>query len=138
MLVEGTRVGEDIERGATRGALQQLLPPGGARNALDCAFWDLEAKQAGQPVWALAGLQQPRALRSTLTLGADSAENMAKAALAIDPQAPIKVKLTGDLADDSARIEAIRAERPDAWRSEERRVGKERVSTCRYRWSPDN
>lgn len=115
MLAEATRVRSDIENGATREDLQQLLPPGGARNAIDCAYWELEAKQAGRPVWELAGLTAPKALRSTLTLGADSATNMAKAALAIDPEAPIKVKLTGDLADDIARIVAIRTARPDAW-----------------------
>ncbi len=115
MVAEATRVREAIERGATREDLQTLLPPGGARNALDCAFWDLEAKQAGRPVWELAGLDRPVALRSTLTLGADSAERMAKASLAIDPEAPVKVKLTGDLADDIARVVAIRAARPDAW-----------------------
>ncbi|MBB6427262.1 dipeptide epimerase [Sphingopyxis sp. JAI128] len=115
MLAEAVRVRGAIENGATREELQRLLPPGGARNAIDCAFWDLEAKQTGRPVWELAGLEQPKALRSTLTLGADRAENMAKAALAIDPEAPVKVKLTGDLADDLARVEAIRAARPDAW-----------------------
>jgi L-alanine-DL-glutamate epimerase-like enolase superfamily enzyme len=115
MLAEATRVRSEIERGATRAELQQLLPPGGARNAIDCAYWELEAKQAGVPVWELAGLNPPKALRSTLTLGADSATNMAKAALALDPEAPIKVKLTGDLADDIARIVAIRTARPDAW-----------------------
>lgn len=115
MLGEATRVRAAIEHGATRAELQHLLPPGGARNALDCAFWDLEAKQTGRPVWELAGLKQPRALPSTLTLGADRAANMAKAALAIDRDAPIKVKLTGDLSDDIARVVAIRTARPDAW-----------------------
>ena len=115
MLAEAERARDAIERGATREDLQQLLPPGGARNALDCAYWDLESRRAGRPVWELAGLASPRALRSTLTLGADGAEVMAKAALAIDPEAPVKVKLTGDLDDDIARVAAIRAARPDAW-----------------------
>ncbi|HWW58287.1 MAG TPA: dipeptide epimerase [Sphingopyxis sp.] len=115
MLREATSVREAIEDGATREDLQHLLPPGGARNALDCAYWDLEAKQTGRPVWDLAGLSPPKPLRSTLTLGADSAANMAKAALAIDPEAPVKVKLTGDLKDDIARIVAIRTARPHAW-----------------------
>jgi L-alanine-DL-glutamate epimerase-like enolase superfamily enzyme len=106
---------QQIADGLDRLALQQALPPGAARNALDCAFWDLEAKQTGRPVWELAGLKPPRALPSTLTLGADSAGNMAKAALAIDPEAPIKVKLTGDLGDDIARVVAIRTARPHAW-----------------------
>ncbi|MBB5705883.1 dipeptide epimerase [Sphingopyxis panaciterrulae] len=115
MLAEAQRVRGAIEAGATRDDLQSLLPPGGARNALDCAFWELEAKRAGRPVWDLAGLDQPRALRSTLTLGADAPEAMAKAALAIDPQAPVKVKLTGDLDEDILRVAAIRAARPRAW-----------------------
>ena len=115
MLAEASRVRDPIERGASRQDLQTLLPPGGARNALDCAFWDLEAKQTGRPVWDLAGVGPPKALRSTLTLGADGPGNMAKASLALDPEAPVKVKLTGDLSDDIARVVAIRTARPDAW-----------------------
>jgi len=115
MLAEAERVRGAIERGATREDLQQLLPPGGARNALDCAWWELEAKQAGRPVWALAGLEPPRPLRSTQTLGADTPEAMAAGARAVDPAAPLKLKLTGDLADDVARVEAVRAARPEAW-----------------------
>lgn len=115
MLAEATQVRPAIEDGATREDLQHLLPPGGARNAIDCAFWDLEARRAGKPVWELAGLDPPRALRSTLTLGADSPEAMAAAALAIDPHAPVKVKLTGEVDLDAARIAAIRAARPHAW-----------------------
>jgi len=115
MLAEAQSVRGAIEAGATREQLQTLLPPGGARNALDCAFWELEAKRAGRPVWDLAGLDMPRALRSTLTLGADTPEAMAQAARAIDPQAPVKVKLTGDLDEDILRVAAIRAARPRAW-----------------------
>lgn len=115
MVAQAESVRAEIEQGATRAGLQQLLPPGGARNALDCAFWDLEAKQAGKPVWQLAGLEAPRPLPSTLTLGADAPAAMAAAARAIDPEAPIKVKLTGDVEEDLARIAAIRAARPEAW-----------------------
>ncbi len=115
MMAQASSVREAIEDGVSRDQLQLLLPPGGARNALDCAFWDLEAKQKGRPVWELAGLGRPKALRSTMTLGASSAENMANAALALDPEAPVKVKLTGDLREDIARITAIRTARPDAW-----------------------
>ena len=61
----------DIEAGITREQLLGLLPIGGARNALDCALWDLEAKECGQPVWKLAGLDQVRPLLTTFTLGAD-------------------------------------------------------------------
>ncbi|MCO5791364.1 MAG: dipeptide epimerase [Blastomonas sp.] len=115
MLAQATSVREAIERGASRQDLQEMLPPGGARNALDCAYWDIEAKQAGRPVRELAGLESPRPLLSTLTLGADTPAAMAAAAQALDPLAPVKVKLTGDLDNDIARLEAIRAARPEAW-----------------------
>ena len=115
MLAQATSVREAIERGASRQDLQEMLPPGGARNALDCAYWDLEAKLAGRPVRELAGLESPRPLLSTLTLGADTPAAMAAAAQALDPLAPVKVKLTGDLDNDIARLEAIRAARPEAW-----------------------
>ncbi|MXO66740.1 dipeptide epimerase [Altericroceibacterium endophyticum] len=110
---EGARIA--IKRGAQRKDLQTILPPGGARNAIDCAFWDLEAKQQGTPVWQLAGLRQPRPLLSTLTLGADAPDVMAKAAASLDPLAPIKLKLTGEAELDAARLAAVRAARPDAW-----------------------
>jgi L-alanine-DL-glutamate epimerase-like enolase superfamily enzyme len=58
-----------IEAGASREALQALLPAGGARNALDCALWDLEAKQRGVPVWRLAGLPEPAPRATAFTLG---------------------------------------------------------------------
>lgn len=115
MLRQATSVVAALEGGAGRHDLQRLLPAGGARNALDCAFWDLEAKQAGRPAWALAGLDEPRPLLSTLTLGADAPERMAEAALKLDPDAPVKVKLTGELDADCARVRAIRAARPEAW-----------------------
>lgn len=115
MLAEAENVRTAVERGASRVDLQGLLPPGGARNALDCAYWELEAKQAGRPVWELAGVESPRPLLSTLTLGADTPAAMAAAAKALDPLAPVKVKLTGDLDDDIARLEAIREARPEAW-----------------------
>lgn len=104
-----------IEAGATRAELQALLPAGGARNALDCAYWQLEARRAGQPVWALAGLDPPNPLRSTLTLGADTPAAMAAAARALDPLAPIKLKLTGEPDLDAARVSAVRLARPEAW-----------------------
>jgi len=115
MLRQAESVQAAIEAGAGRMELQELLPAGGARNALDCAFWDLEAKQAGRPVWQLAGLEVPRPLLSTLTLGADAPERMAAASLGLDPAAPLKVKLTGELKLDMARVRAIRAARPEAW-----------------------
>lgn len=103
-----------IEAGATRQELQTLLPPGGARNALDCAFWDLESARAGRPAWQLAGLEAPRRLPTTITLGADAPEAMAAAAAALDTQ-HIKLKLTGEAALDAGRVAAVRAARPEAW-----------------------
>lgn len=103
-----------IEAGVTREALQQLLPPGGARNALDCAHWDLQAKLEGTPVWKLAGIDQPRPLLTTFTCGADEPEKMAEAAWAYTGARAIKLKLVGD-AIDADRIRAVRAVLPDVW-----------------------
>lgn len=115
MLASAQAARDAIEAGVSRTELQALMPPGGARNAIDCALWALEAQQTGQPVWKLAGLAEPGPLLSTLTLGAAEPKAMARAAQALDPFAPIKVKLTGDRGLDVARIEAIRAAREDAW-----------------------
>lgn len=104
-----------IERGIGREALQHLLPPGGARNALDCALWELEAQRAGKPVWTLAGLSQPKSLLTTFTLGAESPEVMAAGARRYGEARALKVKLTGDLDLDAARVSAVRRARPDVW-----------------------
>jgi L-Ala-D/L-Glu epimerase len=104
-----------IERGLDRRALQRLLPPGGARNALDCALWELEAQRSGQPVWALAGLPPPHPLLTTFTLGAEAPEAMAAGARGFAQARALKVKLTGALALDGARIRAVREARPDVW-----------------------
>lgn len=103
-----------IEEGLTRAEAQKLLPPGGARNALDCALWDLEAKIIGQPVWKIAGLGTPRPLLTTFTCGADEPRAMAAAALAYQGARAIKVKLTG-APQDADRVRAVREARPDAW-----------------------
>ena len=104
-----------IERGVDREALQRLLPPGGARNALDCALWELEAQRRGRPVWALAGLKNPRELTTTFTLGADTPETMAAGARRYEAARALKLKLTGDLELDALRVAAVRAARPDVW-----------------------
>ncbi len=104
-----------IEGGPSRAELRHILPPGGARNAVDCALWELEAARAGTPVWALAGQSEPKPLRTTFTLGADDPAVMAAGAVAYTEARSIKVKLTGDLDLDLARVRAIRAARPDAW-----------------------
>lgn len=115
MLAAIERVRAEIEAGADRRALRDLLPPGGGRNALDCALWDLEATQRGLPVWQLAGGSAPRALTTTFTLGADTPERMAAGARRYTGATAIKVKLTGDVDLDVARVDAIRAARPDVW-----------------------
>ena len=104
-----------IEAGITRAQLRELLPPGGARNALDCALWELESKRAGVPVWALAGLRQPEPLLTTYTLSADTPDNMARGARGkyADAKA-IKLKLLGDGLDGD-RVRAVRSARDDVW-----------------------
>ncbi len=111
--LEGLR--ETIEAGLTREALRDLLPPGGARNALDCALWELEARRAGVPVWKLAGLEATRPLLTTFTVGADEPAAMAAGAVAYAQARAIKMKLTGDADLDGERGRAVRAARPDVW-----------------------
>ncbi|HEV2676071.1 MAG TPA: N-acetyl-D-Glu racemase DgcA [Aliidongia sp.] len=96
----------------TRQSLQTLLPTGGARNALDCAFWDLEAKQQGISAARLAGFEALRPLKTTITIGIDTPARMAAKAAAFGPGALIKIKL-GDRGD-LERVEAIRAAAPTA------------------------
>jgi L-Ala-D/L-Glu epimerase len=105
----------EIEQGIDRAALQQLLPPGGARNAVDCALWELDAHRLGAPVWELAGLAAPKPLVTTFTLGADDPEVMAAGARKYAQAKSLKLKLTGDLPTDIARVRAVRAARPEVW-----------------------
>jgi L-Ala-D/L-Glu epimerase / N-acetyl-D-glutamate racemase len=104
-----------IEGGIDRAALQRLLPPGGARNALDCALWELEAARNRTSVWKLAGLTSASPLLTTFTLGADDPATMAEGARKYAQARALKLKLTGDLDVDIARIRAVRAARPDVW-----------------------
>ncbi|WP_300393214.1 N-acetyl-D-Glu racemase DgcA [Henriciella sp.] len=101
----------DIENGLDRSALQDALPAGAARCALDCAFWDLEAKQAGKPVWQLAGLPEPTPLPTAVTIVLASPDEMATDAR--DAQgALLKLKLGGK--EDLDRVRAVHDARPDA------------------------
>jgi L-alanine-DL-glutamate epimerase-like enolase superfamily enzyme len=104
-----------IERGIDREALRGLLPPGGARNALDCALWDLEAQRRSRPAWALAGLHAPKPLLTTFTLGADEPAVMAAGARNYAQARALKVKLTGEPELDAARVRAVRTARPEVW-----------------------
>jgi L-Ala-D/L-Glu epimerase len=103
-----------IEAGINRESVQKLLPPGGARNALDCAVWDLEAKLTGRRAWQIAGLERPRPLITTFTCGANTPEKMAAAAGAYANAQAIKLKLTGD-PSDADRVRAVRQARPEVW-----------------------
>ena len=104
-----------IEAGPGRNELRSIMPAGGARNAVDCALWELEAARACVPVWKLAGQPQPQPLRTTFTLGVDTPEAMAEGARRYADARSIKVKLTGELELDIERVKAIRAARPDVW-----------------------
>ncbi|MEP6938146.1 MAG: dipeptide epimerase [Rudaea sp.] len=104
-----------IEAGIDRESLQRMLPPGGARNALDCALWDLDAHRSGKPVWQLAGLPPPKPLLTTFTLGAEDPQRMAEGARTYAQARAIKMKLTGELDLDIARVRAVRDARPDVW-----------------------
>jgi L-Ala-D/L-Glu epimerase len=104
-----------IERGVDRAALQHLLPPGGARNAVDCALWELDAHRLGAAVWELAGLPAPKPLVTTFTLGADEPAAMVAGARKYAQARALKLKLTGDLPADIARVRAVREARPEVW-----------------------
>jgi L-alanine-DL-glutamate epimerase-like enolase superfamily enzyme len=101
-----------IAQGLDRARLQSAMPPGAARNALDCAFWDLEAKRAGRPAHALAGVGAPRPLTTAFTISLGSPDAMAQAAAKASERALLKVKLGGG--DDPARIRAVRQAAPRA------------------------
>ncbi|MCD9148070.1 N-acetyl-D-Glu racemase DgcA [Pseudophaeobacter flagellatus] len=96
----------------TRAELQDLLPAGAARNAVDCALWDLEAKQAGKPVWELAGLPAPGPEITAYTLSLASPDEMRKQAAENAHRPLLKIKL--GTPDDMPRLEAVRAGAPEA------------------------
>jgi L-alanine-DL-glutamate epimerase-like enolase superfamily enzyme len=97
-------VGPALDAGVTRAQLQCLLPPGGARNAVDCALWDLEAKTTGVSVWSRLGFESPRPVATCLTLGIDTIEAMGRAARAVRGMPVLKVKVNAQ-----QHIEAVRS-----------------------------
>lgn len=117
MLATLENVRPQIEAGLSRQDLRELLPACGARNAVDCALWELDALRRGCAVWQLAGMTAPRPRVSTMTLGADTPERMAAGALAYRGAKALKLKLTGEDLLDIARVHAVRAARPDVWMS---------------------
>ena len=97
----------------SRHALQSQLPPGAARNAADCALFDLEAKQQGVTAATLAGVMALKPVLTAFTISLDTPETMARKALAAIALPLLKLKLGGE-AGDEARIAAVRHARPDA------------------------
>ena len=110
MLVQVESIRSALEQGAGRDELRELLPAGGARNAIDCALWDLEAKLKHTSIWALTGIE-PGVTQSVMTISIDTPEAMAKKAVLLDTS-KIKVKLSGDMPLE--RITAVCNARPDA------------------------
>ncbi|MGH6677638.1 MAG: N-acetyl-D-Glu racemase DgcA [Bradyrhizobium sp.] len=117
---------EAIARGLDRTALQAAMPPGAARNALDCAFIDLQAKAGGQRAWAMLGRTalQPRVTAYTISLASPDA--MAAAATKAAHRPLLKIKLGGD--GDSKRIAAVRRAAPNA----------ELIVDANEAWTPAN
>jgi len=101
-----------IESGLERADIARHVAPKAARNALDCALWDLEAKRAGKPVWQLAGIAEPKPVVTAYTLSLDTPEAMAKAAADASDRPLLKLKLGRE--GDEERIDAIRRAAPKA------------------------
>jgi L-alanine-DL-glutamate epimerase-like enolase superfamily enzyme len=102
----------ELQRGIDRDTLQKAMPPGAARNALDCAFWDLEAKRSGRPVYDLAGLPALRPVTTAYTISLAEPAEMARTAARAANRSLLKIKLGAD--GDPARIRAVRIAAPDA------------------------
>ncbi len=115
-----------LERGLDRQALARALPAGAARNALDCALWDFEAKRTGRPAHELAGLPVLRPLVTAFTISLGTPDEMAKAAAKAAGRALLKVKLGA--AGDAARIAAVRRAAPRA----------ELIADANEGWEPGN
>jgi L-alanine-DL-glutamate epimerase-like enolase superfamily enzyme len=119
-------VGNKLAFGLDRAVLQEAMPPGAARNALDCAFWDLEAKRAARPAYELAGLAAPQPLTTAYTISLGTPETMAEAARAAAARGLLKIKLGGT--GDPARIAAVRVAAPRS----------ELIVDANEGWSPGN
>jgi L-alanine-DL-glutamate epimerase-like enolase superfamily enzyme len=117
---------EAVARGLDRQALQAAMPAGAARNALDCALLDLEAKIAGQRVWNLLGRPAPRACTTAYTISLGTPEAMAAATAKVAHRPLLKIKLGGD--GDGARIAAVRDAAPES----------ELIVDANEAWTPDN
>jgi len=105
---------ESVKRvpGFDRHLVQKVLPAGAARNALDCAFWDVEAKRSGERVWELANIPIVHEVETSFTISLDTPEKMAAAAKAAATRPMLKLKLGGDN-HDLSRVEAVREATPN-------------------------
>ena len=117
---------EPLRRGLDRPALQAAMPPGAARNALDCALLDLEAKTRGQRVWDLLGRSEPRACVTAYTISLASPEAMAAATAKAAHRPLLKIKLGGD--GDGKQIAAVRKAAPES----------ELIVDANEAWTPAN
>ena len=117
---------EPVARGLDRQALQAAMPAGAARNALDCALLDLEAKIAGQRVWNLLGRPAPRACTTAYTISLGTPEAMAAATAKAAQRPLLKIKLGGH--GDGARIAAVRTAAPES----------ELIVDANEAWTSDN
>ena len=117
---------EPLSKGLDRTALQAAMPPGAARNALDCALLDLEAKAAGQRAWALLGRPVPHPCTTAFTISLGTPEAMATATARAAHRPLLKIKLGGD--GDGARIAAVRKAAPES----------ELIVDANEAWTPDN
>jgi L-alanine-DL-glutamate epimerase-like enolase superfamily enzyme len=111
LLAQLEEVRAAIEGGVDRAGVQALLPPGGARFAIDAALWDLEAKLGTQSVWALAGVA-PKPVETVFTVGLEPEPAAMAAKAAASPNGLLKIKLNGDRPVE--RVAAVRQARPDA------------------------
>jgi len=105
-------IAAQLSTSTTADDLMRWLPRGGARNALDCAWWDWRAKRAGVPAWALAGLERPQPLQTACTIGLGSLADMRRRAQALAGMPVIKVKVDGERHLEV--LGAVRQEAPGA------------------------
>ncbi len=117
---------EPLRRGLDRAALQAAMPAGAARNALDCAWLDLEAKAAGLRVWDMLGRPAPPACTTAYTISLGTPDAMAEAAIRAAHRPLLKIKLGGD--GDSARLTAVRRAAPQS----------ELIVDANEAWTSDN
>ena len=102
-----------LVNGMDRAGLAAAIAPGAARNAIDCALWDLEAKQTGRRVWEIAGLPEPEPVTSVFTLGVDEPDVMGAKAAENAARPVLKLKMTGD-DKDLERVALIHENAPNA------------------------